>query len=70
MPGVKNQHYVLRFYLKSFTDDAGHLSVVRLASSPLRHRQPAKDGTANRLITVPVSCSLSICSHEQERYSQ
>lgn len=29
MPGVKNQHYVPRFYLKSFTDDLGYLSVVR-----------------------------------------
>ena len=29
MPGVKNQHYVPRFYLRSFTDDPGYLSVVR-----------------------------------------
>lgn len=29
MPGVKNQHYVPRFYLRSFTDDSGYLSVVR-----------------------------------------
>lgn len=29
MPGVKNQHYVPRFYLKSFIDDSGYLSVIR-----------------------------------------
>lgn len=29
MPGVKSQHYVPRFYLKSFTDDAGYLGVIR-----------------------------------------
>lgn len=29
MPGVKNQHYVPRFYLKSFTDGTGFLSAVR-----------------------------------------
>mgnify|MGYP000815685821 CR=1 FL=1 len=29
MSGVKNQHYVPRFYLKSFTDGTGFLSAVR-----------------------------------------
>lgn len=29
MPGVKNQHYVPRFYLKSFSDDSGYHIVVR-----------------------------------------
>lgn len=29
MPGVKNQHFVPRFYLSSFTDDSGYLGVVR-----------------------------------------
>ena len=28
MPGVKNQHYVPRFYLRSFTDELGYLSVA------------------------------------------
>ena len=36
MPGVKNQHYVPRFYLKSFTDDAGYLSVVRRDAGGLK----------------------------------
>lgn len=37
MPGVKNQHYAPRFYLKSFTDDSGNLSVVRRDASGLKH---------------------------------
>lgn len=36
MPGVKNQHYVPRFYLRSFTDDSGYLSVVRRDASGLK----------------------------------
>lgn len=36
MPGVKNQHYVPRFYLKSFTDGSGFLSVVRRDASGLK----------------------------------
>lgn len=36
MPGVKNQHYVPRFYLKSFTDDLGYLSVVRRDAGGLK----------------------------------
>lgn len=36
MPGVKNQHYVPRFYLKSFTDDLGYLSVVRRDAGRLK----------------------------------
>lgn len=36
MPGVKNQHYVPRFYLRSFTDDSGYLSVVRRDAGGLR----------------------------------
>lgn len=36
MPGVKNQHYVPRFYLKSFTDDAGYLSVIRRDAGGLK----------------------------------
>lgn len=36
MPGVKNQHYVPRFYLKSFTDDAGCLSAIRRDSGGLK----------------------------------
>lgn len=36
MPGVKNQHYVPRFYLKSFTDGAGFLSVVRRDAGGLK----------------------------------
>lgn len=36
MSGVKNQHYVPRFYLKSFTDDAGYLSVVRRDAGGLK----------------------------------
>lgn len=36
MPGVKNQHYVPRFYLKSFTDDSGYLSVVRRDAGGLK----------------------------------
>lgn len=35
MPGVKNQHYVPRFYLRSFTDDTGHLYAVRRDASGL-----------------------------------
>lgn len=35
MPGVKNQHYVPRFYLKSFIDDSGYLSVIRRDASGL-----------------------------------
>ena len=34
--GVKNQHYVPRFYLKSFTDDSGYLSVVRRDAGGLK----------------------------------
>ena len=37
MPGVKNQHYVPRFYLRSFTDDSGYLSVVRRDVGGLTH---------------------------------
>ena len=36
VPGVKNQHYVPRFYLKSFTDGAGFLSVVRRDAGGLK----------------------------------
>lgn len=36
MSGVKNQHYVPRFYLKSFTDDAGYLSVIRRDAGGLK----------------------------------
>lgn len=36
MPGVKNQHYVARFYLKSFTDGTGFLSVVRRDAGGLK----------------------------------
>lgn len=36
MPGVKNQHYVPRFYLRSFTDDGGYLSVVRRDAGGLK----------------------------------
>lgn len=36
MPGVKNQHYVPRFYLRSFTDGSGHLCVVRRDASGLK----------------------------------
>lgn len=36
MSGVKNQHYVPRFYLKSFTDGTGFLSVVRRDSGGLK----------------------------------
>lgn len=36
MPGVKNQHYVPRFYLKSFTNDSGYLSVVRRDAGGLK----------------------------------
>lgn len=36
MSGVKNQHYVPRFYLRSFTDDAGYLSVVRRDAGGLK----------------------------------
>lgn len=36
MPGVKNQHYVPRFYLKSFTDGLGFLSIVRRDASRLK----------------------------------
>ena len=42
MPGVKNQHYVPRFYLKSFTDDTGHLYAVRRDASGLGSVFPAK----------------------------
>lgn len=36
MSGVKNQHYVPRFYLKSFTDGTGFLSVVRRDTGGLK----------------------------------
>ncbi len=36
MPGVKNQHYVPRFYLRSFADDSGYLSVVRRDAGGLK----------------------------------
>lgn len=36
MPGVKNQHYVPRFYLRSFTDGSGYLSAVRRDASGLK----------------------------------
>lgn len=36
MSGVKNQHYVPRFYLRSFTDDSGYLSVVRRDAGGLK----------------------------------
>lgn len=36
MSGVKNQHYVPRFYLKLFTDDSGYLSVVRRDAGGLK----------------------------------
>ena len=36
MSGVKNQHYVPRFYLRSFTDESGHLSVVRRDAGGLK----------------------------------
>jgi len=36
MPGVKNQHYVPRFYLKSFTDDAGYLNGIRRDAGGLK----------------------------------
>lgn len=36
MPGVKNQHYVPRFYLKSFTDEAGCLSAIRRDAGGLK----------------------------------
>lgn len=36
MSGVKNQHYVPRFYLRSFTDDSGYLSVVRRDAGVLK----------------------------------
>ena len=36
MPGVKNQHYVPRFYLRSFTDDSGYRSAVRRDASGLK----------------------------------
>lgn len=36
MSGVRNQHYVPRFYLRSFTDDSGYLSVVRRDADGLK----------------------------------
>lgn len=36
MPGVKNQHYVPRFYLRPFADDSGYLSVVRRDAGGLK----------------------------------
>lgn len=36
MSGVKNQHYVPRFYLKSFTDGTGFLSAVRRDTGGLK----------------------------------
>lgn len=36
MPGVRNQHYAPRFYLRSFTDDSGFLSVVRRDTGGLK----------------------------------
>lgn len=36
MAGVKNQHYVPRFYLRSFTDESGYLSVVRRDAGGLK----------------------------------
>lgn len=36
MSGVKNQHYVPRFYRRSFADEAGCLSVVRRAAGGLK----------------------------------
>lgn len=36
MPGVKNQHYVPRFYLKSFTDEAGYLNGIRRDAGGLK----------------------------------
>ena len=36
MSGVKNQHYVPRFYLRSFTDESGHLGVVRRDAGGLK----------------------------------
>lgn len=36
MSGVKNQHYVPRFYLRSFADDSGYLSVVRRDAGGLK----------------------------------
>lgn len=36
MPGVKNQHYVPRFYLRSFTDELGYLSAARRDAGGLK----------------------------------
>lgn len=36
MPGVKIQHYVPRFYLRSFTNESGYLSVVRRDAGGLK----------------------------------
>lgn len=36
MPGVKNQHYVPRFYLRSFTNESSYLSVVRRDAGGLK----------------------------------
>lgn len=36
MTGVKNQHYVPRFYLRSFTDESGYLNVVRRDAGGLK----------------------------------
>lgn len=36
MPGVKSQHYVPRFYLRSFTNGSGYLNVVRRDAGGLK----------------------------------
>ena len=55
MSGVKNQHYVPRFYLKSFTDDSGYLSVVRRDAGglkPVFRTKPENVCTENYLYEV------------------
>lgn len=60
MSGVKNQHYVPRFYLRSFTDDSGYLSVVRRDAGVLKPVfRPKPEGSVEkvgvRALAAPVS---------------
>lgn len=62
VPGVKNQHYVPRFYFKSFTNELGYLSVVRrdnIVLKPIFRSKPwafAHMSTAARKASGIVYC--------------
>lgn len=66
MSGVKNQHYVPRFYLKSFTDGTGFLSVVRRDTGGLN---PSFERSPKTFVRKTTSMRLGDARHRVKMVS-